>query len=237
MPAAAIITIGNELLSGDTENTNGSWLARQLEALGVGVRLIAVLPDEIEEIAPFLRDQAGSADVVVVTGGLGGTPDDVTREAVAAAFGVQQTEYPEVAAELRARFQRDPEYAARWAMLPVGSRPLANPLGGAPGFVIGNVYVLPGLPSEMKAMFGTLADDLRGERPIRSWRCTYRTTESRIAGLLAAAGEQYPSVRVGSYPSFGPAGGSVEVVVKSDDPAALEAAAAWLERALTQRLG
>src|SRR6266536_1818830 len=142
MASAAILTIGNELLSGDVENTNGSWLARRLEAAGVDVRLIAVLPDEVEEIAPFLREQANRSDLVLVTGGLGGTPDDVTREAVAATFGVEQTEYGEVAAQLRARFRRDPEYAARWALLPAGSRPLANPLGGAPGFVVENVYVL-----------------------------------------------------------------------------------------------
>jgi hypothetical protein len=102
----------------------------------VTVRLIAVLPDEIETVALFLREQAAREDVVVVTGGLGGTPDDLTREAVAAAFGVDQIEYPDVARELRARFRRDPEYAVRWARLPAGSRPLSNPLGGAPGFVL-----------------------------------------------------------------------------------------------------
>src|SRR5437868_10638563 len=99
MATAAIVTIGNELLSGDVENTNGSWLARRLEALGIAARLIAILPDDIAEIAAFLREEAARADVVVVTGGLGGTPDDVTREAVAAAFGVAQTDFPEVAAD------------------------------------------------------------------------------------------------------------------------------------------
>ena len=93
--------------------------------------------------------------------GLGGTPDDLTREAIAAAFGVPQVEQPEVAAALRARFTRDPEYAARWALLPEGSRPLENPLGGAPGFAIGNVWVMPGLPAEMEAMFDAFADELR----------------------------------------------------------------------------
>ena len=145
MSSAALVTVGNELVSGDVENTNGSWLARRLAGLGVEVELIAVLPDEIERVAAFVREQAAAADLVIVTGGLGGTPDDVTREAIAAAFGVPQVEQPEVADRLRARFQRDPEYAARWAQLPEGSRALENPLGGAPGFAIGNVYVLPGL--------------------------------------------------------------------------------------------
>src|SRR2546421_552055 len=236
MASAVILTIGNELLSGDVENTNGSWLARRLEAAGVDVRLIAVLPDEIEEIAITLREHANRADLVVVTGGLGGTPDDLTRQAVAAAFGVEQIEYPDVAADLRARFRGDPEYAARWAQLPAGSRPLANPLGGAPGFLLENVYVLPGLPAEMEAMYETIEDELRAGPPIGSWRRSYRTTESRIVAVLAQALEIHPQIRVGSYPSFGANGPYVEVVLKSGDPYALEAAAAWLTQALEQRL-
>lgn len=232
MATASIVTIGNELVSGDTVNTNGSWLAARLEALGVDVLLIASLPDEEERVAALVRAQAAEADVVLVTGGLGGTPDDITREAIAAAFGVPQAEQPEVAERLRARFRGDPDYVTRWAQLPAGSRPLENPLGGAPGFVIGNVYVLPGLPSEMRAMFETVAAELGGGSPIGSWRRTYRTTESRIVAVLEAGGERYPAVKVGSYPSFGAEGTFVEVVLKSSDPAALAAAQAWFEQAL-----
>jgi len=234
MAVAAIVTIGNEIVSGDVENTNASWLARRLEGLGIDVRLIAAVPDEITQIAAFVRSQAAEADVVVVTGGLGGTPDDVTREGIAASFGIGEEENPEIAARLRARFPRDPGYAVRWARLPAGSRPLENPLGGAPGFVLENVYVLPGLPAEMEAMFETVEHELRSERPIGSWRRTYRTTESRIVSVLEAAGERYPEVRVGSYPSFGPGGGEVEIVIKSNDPAALETATAWIEAALDE---
>jgi molybdenum cofactor synthesis domain-containing protein len=232
MATASIVTIGNELVSGDTVNTNGSWLAARLEALGVDVLLIASLPDEEERVAALVRAQAAEADVVLVTGGLGGTPDDITREAIAAAFGVPQEEQPEVAERLRARFRGDPDYVTRWAQLPAGSRALENPLGGAPGFVIGNVYVLPGLPSEMEAMFETVAAELGGGSPIGSWRRTYRTTESRIVAVLEAGGERYPAVKVGSYPSFGAEGSFVEVVLKSNDPAALAAARAWFEQAL-----
>jgi len=234
MASAAILTIGNELLAGDVENTNGSWLARRLEAVGAEVRLIAVLPDAINEIASFLREQADRADIVMVTGGLGGTPDDVTREGVAAAFGVERVEYEDVAAELRTRFRGDPEYAARWAWLPSGCRPLANPLGGAPGFVLENVYVLPGLPAEMKAMYETVEGELRSGPPIGSWRRIYQTTEGQIVSILKQALEMHPQVRLGSYPSFGAGGPHVEVVLKSSDPKALEAAATWLARALEQ---
>jgi molybdenum cofactor synthesis domain-containing protein len=232
MARAAIVTVGNELLAGDVVNTNGSWLARRLAALGVEVELIAVIGDEIGRVASFVREQSEAFDIVIVTGGLGGTPDDVTRESIAAAFGVPQVEVADVAARLRARFAGDPEYAARWALLPVGSRPLEIPNGGAPGFVIENVYVLPGLPAEMEAMFETIADEVRGGAPIATWRRTYLTTEARIAAVLEEMTARHPEVVVGSYPSFDLGVSEVEVVVKSGDRDALAVAAAWLEPAL-----
>jgi molybdenum cofactor synthesis domain-containing protein len=232
MATAAILTIGNEVLSGDTLNTNAAWLAQRLERLGVQVRHTAVVPDEIDEIAGVVRDRAPSVDFLLVTGGLGGTPDDLTREAIAVAFGLEQREVPELAADLRARFTRDPEYAARWAQLPSGARPLTNPRGGAPGFVVENVYVFPGLPAEMEGMFDAIADEFHGAPPIDVWRRTYRTRESEIASLLAEAGERWPEVLVGSYPSFEPSGPEVEVVLKSSDRSALAAARAFVEQAL-----
>lgn len=229
---AAILTIGNELVSGDTENTNASWLARRLGARGVDVGLIAAVPDELETISRWVREAAGSHDVLLVTGGLGGTPDDITREALAAALGVEQEEVAELAEDLRARFPRHPDYAARFAQLPRGSRPLENPLGGAPGFALANVYVLPGLPAEMKAMFDRLADELGTGAPIHAWRRTYRTTEAAIVGPLEEAVRRFPGVLVGSYPAFEPSGPSVEVVLKSAEEHALAAASVWLEAAL-----
>jgi len=229
---ASILTIGNELVSGDVPNTNGSWLAKRLAPLGVSVRILAALPDEIEQIAEFVRDEAPRVDFLLVTGGLGGTPDDLTREAIAHAFGVDQVEQPDLAADLRARFARNPDYAARWAQLPAGSRPLHNPLGGAPGFTIENVYVLPGLPSEMEAMFDAISEEFRRGSPIRAWRQVYRTRESVIAPAMVEAGERWPGVLIGSYPSFGADGPRVEVVVKSSDADELRAASEWLEAEL-----
>jgi molybdenum cofactor synthesis domain-containing protein len=234
---ASILTIGNELVSGDVPNTNASWLARRLAPLGVEVRLMAALPDEIDTIAAFVRAEAPRVDFLLVTGGLGGTPDDLTREAIAAAFGVEQEELPELAADLRARFTRNPDYAARWALLPRGSRPLSNPHGGAPGFAIENVYVLPGLPSEMEAMFAAIEEEFRRGSPIETWRQVYRTYESVISASLAEAGERWPTVLIGSYPSFGAGGFTVEVVVKSSDVGALAAASAWLSAAIEESSG
>ena len=225
---AAILTIGNEIVSGDVENGNASWLGRRLEQLGVKVVLSAAVPDELERIVSFVRREAPAVDHLIVTGGLGGTPDDITREALAAAYGVPQEVVPELADDLRARFHGDPEYAARWAALPRGSLPLENPLGGAPGFRIENTWVLPGLPREMKAMFDRYAGKLRAARPIGSWRRRYRTRESIIASALVEATSRWPGVLVGSYPTFGDDGPSVEVVLKSSDAEALRAAETWL---------
>jgi len=232
---AAIVAIGNELVSGDVANTNASWLAKRLAPLGIETRLLAAVPDEIEVIAEFIRREAPLVDVFIVTGGLGGTPDDLTREALAYTFDAPQEEIPELAADLRARFRGDPDYAARWARLPRGARPLRNPLGGAPGFALENVYVLPGLPSEMEAMFDEIAGELQTGRPIGAWRRTYRTRESIIAPALVEAGERWPGVLVGSYPMFSDDGPTVEVVVKSSDADALRAASEWLAAALEER--
>jgi nicotinamide-nucleotide amidase len=233
---AVILTVGNEIVSGDTENTNASWLARRLAGLGVEVRLIAAVRDEIEEIAAFLRAEAPRVEHVFVTGGLGGTPDDLTREGVAAAFGRECEEIAEVAAVLRARFEPRGlgNYAARWACLPRGAEPLMNPLGGAPGFVVENFVVLPGLPSEMEAMFETVADRFAG-RPIETWRRSYRTGEGQIVGILEEATRRHPGVLVGSYPRFLDDGPEVTVVLKSADEEALAAASVWVEEALASR--
>ncbi len=234
---ATVLTVGNEIVSGDTENTNASWLSRRLAALGVEVTFVGAVRDDVGEIGAFIRDRRHRTDLLFVTGGLGGTPDDVTREGVAAAFGVTCVEIEPLAAELRARFgpRGLADYAARWARLPSGAEPLANPLGGAPGFQIDNVYVLPGLPSEMVAMFDAIADRFRGT-PIVTRRRTVHATEGQLVALLEQATAEHPSVTVGSYPRFGAAGPEVEIVLKSTDQVALEAATKALGAALDRLL-
>jgi molybdenum cofactor synthesis domain-containing protein len=232
---AAIVTIGNELISGDVPNSNGAWLAKRLAPLGVATRVVVAIPDELDVIAETIRREAAQHDVVLVTGGLGGTPDDITREALAHTFGVPQVEYPDLVADLAARFRGDPAYVRPWARLPEGSRPLENPLGGAPGFALENVYVFPGLPAEMEAMFLAIEEEFRRGSPIAAWRRVLRTRESAIAPALVEVGERWPGVLVGSYPTFSEDGPTVEVVLKSSDEAELAAAAQWFESALEQR--
>ena len=230
---AVVLTVGNEIVSGDVENTNASWIARRLADLGVDVRELAAVRDDLEEIGEFLQTESPRVTWVFVTGGLGGTPDDVTREAVAQAFGVPNVEISELAADLRARFAAKGlgEYAARWARLPEGASPIDNPLGGAPGFVYENVVVMPGLPSEMQAMFDSIASRFQGE-PIVAWRRNYQTGEGRIVAVLEEATRRHPTVSVGSYPRFLDSGPEVEVVLKSADRVALTAACTWVETEL-----
>jgi molybdenum cofactor synthesis domain-containing protein len=232
---AVVLTVGNEIVSGDVENTNASWLARRLATLGVEVKLIAAVRDDIDEIASLLGAESRHSDFVFVTGGLGGTPDDVTREAVAAAFRVDCLEIPAVAQRLRARFEGRGlgDYAARWACLPRGAEPLENPLGGAPGFVLENVFVFPGLPREMEAMFETVAQRFQGDA-IATWRQTYRTGEGQIVAVLEEATMRHPAVTIGSYPRFLEDGPEVEIVLKSSDASEVARASEWIEASLSR---
>ncbi|HEX5449098.1 MAG TPA: molybdopterin-binding protein [Gaiellaceae bacterium] len=226
---AAILTIGNEIVAGDVPNSNASWIAKQLEPLGVKVVLTAAVPDVAERIVEFVRREAPRVDHLFVTGGLGGTPDDITRQALAAAFEVEQELQPELAADLRSRFTGNPDYVTPWAALPKGAHPLENPLGGAPGFQLENVWVFPGLPREMEAMFLRYAESFRTAAPIEVWRRRERTRESLLADALVHATDTWPAVSVGSYPYFTDDGPEVEVVLKSSDPAQFQAAVAYMD--------
>ena len=206
MATAAILTIGNELVSGDVPNTNGSWLARRLAPLGVGRACSLRFPTRSSRSRSSIRREAPLVDFFLVTGGLGGTPDDLTREALAYAFDVAQEELPELAADLRARFTRDPEYAARWAPLPRGARRSRTRSAARPASRSRTSTSCPACPSEMEAMFDAIAEEFRRGSPIGSWRRTYRTRESVIAPALVEAGERWPGVIVGSYPTFGSRG-------------------------------
>ena len=235
---AAIFTIGNEVICGDIANTNGSWIARQLATLGIEVHLLITLRDDVDVIAEFLSQYAKQYEIVFITGGLGGTPDDITREAVAAAFGVKQHVVPDLAEQLRLRFEPHGlgSYAANWANLPDGADPLENPLGGAPGFVLQNVYVMPGLPAEMEAMFELIKSRFRGT-PIGEWRRIYQTGEGQIVDVLEYVTRVYKDVSVGSYPRFSAKGPTVEIVLKSSNSSALDQACSWLTAELDRRLG
>jgi molybdenum cofactor synthesis domain-containing protein len=199
-----LLTVGDELLAGDTTNTNANWLAQRLTERGVTVTRILTIPDDRGLIADSVREYADAFDAVVVTGGLGGTPDDVTVEAVADAFDRDLVVSEQALTRVRERLadlpdsvpdlDLDPEAEAT---IPEGSRPLLNPEGLAPGCVVENVYVFPGIPQELKAMFGEIAEEFSGEA-VSQFLYT-EEPEANIVPSLEAVAEAF-AVTVGCYP-------------------------------------
>jgi molybdenum cofactor synthesis domain-containing protein len=228
----ALITVGDELLSGDTVNTNANWLAGELSDRGVAVPRILSVADDREAIAEHAREYAATFDAVIVTGGIGSTPDDVTMEAVAEAFDREMAPtdltVESVERRLEAIRERVPDRefdvdVAAEAAIPEGSRPLLTEAGLAPGCVIEGVYVMPGIPDELKAMFATVADEFAGDR--RSRFLYTVEPESNIVPTLEAAMERF-DVAVGCYPDREADHNRLKVTATDDD--ALDDAAAWL---------
>ena len=218
---AAIVTVGDELLVGDTVNTNAAWLGERLDERGVTIERVVTLPDRVADIARVVNEYRAEYEAVIVTGGLGPTHDDMTMDGVAAAFGRDVTESQEVLDWLveSGGYTAD-DLAEGTADIPEGARLLKNPEGVAPGCVIGSVYVLPGVPSEMKAMFETVLDEFDGE-------VQYVTSvvadepESDLIDRIADLREEF-DVTVGSYP-----GDSVRLKITGTETE-VEDAAAWL---------
>ncbi|MFC6731096.1 MULTISPECIES: competence/damage-inducible protein A [unclassified Haladaptatus] len=226
----ALLTVGDELLAGDIDNTNASWLARQLGDRGVSVVRILVVPDDEEVIADHVRAYSTEFDAVVVTGGLGGTPDDVTMAAVARAFDrelvVNDAALVAVEERLAEVADRYPDLeidAEAEASIPEGARVLVNDAGLSPGCVANNVYALPGIPSEMKAMFEQVADEFSGAMQTRTLYTP--TPEGQLLGVLGAVRERF-DVEIGCYPNREQRRNRLKL--RSEDAAALDAAETWL---------
>ncbi|QZA87992.1 competence/damage-inducible protein A [Salinarchaeum sp. IM2453] len=223
---AAVVTVGDELLTGDTVNTNATWLCTELTDRGVSVRRTVVVPDNLAEIAQTVNEYRAKYDAVIVTGGLGPTHDDVTMEAVATAFGRTLVEDEEAAEWLCEHGYAAEDLIEGTAQLPEEARPLHNEVGVAPGAAIGSVYVLPGVPSEMKAMFNNIADEFGGEKPITEF-IVANEPESELIGRMEQLQEQY-DVKVGSYP-----GENVRIKITGSDETTVQEAATWLKEKVT----
>ena len=218
----AVVTVGDEILAGDVVNTNATWLARQLAERGATLERIVVVPDRVADIAEAIDDCRPEYDAVITTGGLGPTLDDVTMEAVANAFETDLVENEAAVAWLDQELEYAREDLADGTSdLPAGARMLPNPEGVAPGCVMDNVYVFPGVPAEMKGMFDIVADEFSGrQRHVETVRADQ--PESHILDLLVEVRDEF-DVSVGSYP-----GEVVRVKLESHDAERVEAAAAWL---------
>ncbi len=218
----ALVTVGDELLAGDTVNTNAAWLGARLAERGATVERVTVVPDRLADIARVVNEYRAEYDAVVVTGGLGPTHDDITMDGVAAAFGRDVVKSDEVLdwLEEHGGYARE-DLTEGTADIPAGARMLPNREGVAPGCVIDAVYVLPGVPDEMKAMFEDVADEFEGAR---RYTATVEADEAESAMLdrIREVRERF-DVKVGSYP-----GDPVRIKFESTDEAAVESAADWL---------
>ncbi|SDN18940.1 molybdenum cofactor synthesis domain-containing protein [Halogranum gelatinilyticum] len=234
----AILTVGDEILAGDTENTNASWVARQVTARGATVARILTVPDDAALITETVREWHDAFDAVVVMGGLGGTHDDVTMAAVADAFDrelvVEDAVAADVEATARAYRENNPEQfetyeddlhidVEAWASTPEGAEPLLNEVGLSPGCVVESVYVFPGPPAELKAMFETVADRFGGDLVSQTF---YTPAPEGAMGEVFAGLHDRFDVVVGSYAARGSTPNRVKLNAR--DEATLADAVAWL---------
>ncbi|HEY8351683.1 MAG TPA: molybdopterin-binding protein [Sphingomonadales bacterium] len=230
---ACLLIIGDEILSGRTRDANLSYLARWLNGEGVELREARVIPDDRTVIVRTVNEVRRAFDYVFTTGGIGPTHDDITTDCVAEAFGVPIHFNAEAERELMARLTGPmTEGRRRMTRIPEGATLIRNPVSGAPGFRLGNVHVLAGIPAVMQAMLETIRGTLEGGRPVQSATLHVFAGESRIAATLLEVQERHPDVSIGSYPFGHQDRYGANLVLRSPDGARLAAATEELRQAL-----
>lgn len=232
----AVLIIGDEILSGRTQDTNLRDIARYLGVIGVDLAEARTVPDVLEEIVAALNALRARYDYVITTGGIGPTHDDITADAVAAAFEVALEEHPDILAMMTARWGDQLNAARRrMARVPVGGALVKNPVQGPPGFTIGNVFTLAGVPQIMRGMLEDVGPRMRGGRPTVSRTVRVEGSgEGQLAEPLEAVAKAHPDMSLGSYPFFSPDGYGSNLVIRSRDPEQLAAVVAELIEALRQ---
>ena len=216
---AAILIIGNEILSGRTQDTNTSTLATWLNSLGVKVGEVRVIPDVEKTIINSVNLLRKQYSYVFTSGGIGPTHDDITSESISKAFNVPYEKHEEGFKILEAYYKAGEFNDGRQKMIwmPKGANLILNPTSGAPGFYLDNVFVLPGVPSILKSMLGGIKNKIIGGNPIISQTISLRTFESHIAESLTAVQNKYDNVEIGSYPFFQAGKLGVSIVIRSDN--------------------
>jgi molybdenum cofactor synthesis domain-containing protein len=226
MSTACIIVIGNEILSGRTQDANIGWLARELNELGVRLAEARVIPDRTEIIIETVNACRPKFDYLFTTGGIGPTHDDITADAIARAFGVPLARHPDAEAAFRAHYEPSKLNAARLKMadVPRGAALIANPVSIAPGFRMENVYVMAGIPAVMQAMFSAIKHELKGGAKMLSKTLSAYVTEGNIAEKLSAIQNDFPDVEIGSYPFMRQGKLGTSLVARATDAKKLETA-------------
>ena len=221
---SAILIIGNEILSGRTQDTNTRSLATWLNSIGVKVAEVRVVPDDENMIIETLNFLRITYKYVFTTGGIGPTHDDITAQSVSKAFGKKYEIHKEAFKILEAYYKPGEFNEGRQKMvwMPEGAELILNPTSGAPGFNIENVFCLPGVPSILKSMLGGLKNKIIGGKPILSHTISLRTVESEIANSLTKVQENNNDVEIGSYPFFQAGKLGVSIVIRSEDQSKID---------------
>ncbi len=224
---AALIVIGEEILSGRTRDENTSYIAAYLGAVGIALREVRVIADEEAEIVAAVNELRARYDYVFTTGGIGPTHDDVTTEAIAHAFGVEAPIDARAVEEMRKGYKGTElsEARLRMARIPEGAELIDNPVSRAPGFMLGNVIVMAGIPRIMQVMLDAVAPRLRKGRPMLSRSIRVEAPEGDVATGLAAIQDANTDVQIGSYPFFEKGTLGTYVVLRSPDETRLAAVA------------
>ena len=221
---AAIIIIGNEILSGRTQDTNTSSIALWLNSLGVKVQEVRIIPDIEDVIVETINIVRKKNNYVFTTGGIGPTHDDITAKSISKVFNIKY-EVNKEAYKILENYYKPGEFnegRQKMAWTPSNAKLILNPTSGAPGFIIDNVYCLPGVPSILKSMLGGLKNVILGGKPIISHTINLRTVESEIAKSLTTVQENNKDVEIGSYPFFRAGKVGVSIVLRSDNKSKIE---------------
>jgi molybdenum cofactor synthesis domain-containing protein len=218
-PTAAILIIGNEVLSGRTQDANVNFIAKRLGDLGVTLAEVRIIPDSEEAIIDAAQLLSSRYDQVFTTGGIGATHDDITAASVAKAFGRNLHTAPEAVKILQAYYlERLNDTRLKMAIVPEGSILIKNPVSAAPGFQVENVYCMAGIPAVMQAMFDGIIPSLKTGKTFYAKTVKSFVLENDIAEPLTVIQNTYPSVEIGSYPSFlAPGKWGVSLVVRGTD--------------------
>ena len=236
MTNACLIIIGNEILSGRTQDKNLAHIAVELNKIGIRLREVRVIPDVESTIIDTVNTCRTAFDYVFTTGGIGPTHDDITSASIAKAFAVPLERRAEAHAMLRAHYKDESllnDARLKMADIPKGATLIPNAVSGAPGFSIGNVHVMAGVPAIMRYMLTALLPTLKGTSPMFALSITTNLPEGTLAAGLSAIQERYQNIEIGSYPKFSQGELSTTLVFSSPDAAMNGQAAKETERLIT----
>lgn len=231
-PTAAMLVIGDEILSGRTRDANMHYLAGALTKHGIALKEVRIVSDDRQAIIDGVNALRAAYDTVVTSGGIGPTHDDITAEAIAAAFGKPIDVRADARAILEAHYKASGaelnEARLRMARIPEGATLIDNPISAAPGFTLENVHVMAGVPVIFQAMVASVLPTLTGGAPLLSQSIRVDRGEGEIAAQLAALADEFPALSIGSYPFQRDGAFGVNVVVRGSDAAMIDAAMARL---------